>query len=134
MVPTHVLGAAVVLERDDGRILLVRQPRADLCWALPGGVVDRNESPRAAAIREAREEVGLAVELVGEPLVLFEPERRKIHAVFRARCADGSAPDSARPTSPEIDEVRWVALEEARSMPQVIEGALEVARPRPDPT
>ncbi len=29
------------------------------CWGLPGGRLEKNESPRDAAIREASEEVGL---------------------------------------------------------------------------
>ncbi|GAA2491034.1 NUDIX hydrolase [Streptomyces thermolineatus] len=58
-----VLAAAEVLFRDaDGRVLLVRTTyREDGRWALPGGGVesDTGESPRRAARREVREELGI---------------------------------------------------------------------------
>lgn len=131
-VPTHVLGAACVIERDDGRILLVRQPRPDRKWTLPGGVVDLWEQPATAAVREAREEVGLEVQLTSEAAVIFESNRNQIHVIYRAQCPDGVDPESARPVSGEISEIRWVTPEEAARMPHVIEGALvELDRQRP---
>lgn len=42
-----------------GRILLV-QPVYKRNWEIPGGVVELHESPRAACVREVREELGLA--------------------------------------------------------------------------
>ena len=44
-----------------GRVLLQRRAD-DGTWCLPGGYADPNESPRETAVREAREETGLAVE------------------------------------------------------------------------
>jgi ADP-ribose pyrophosphatase YjhB (NUDIX family) len=58
------LGVAVVVERD-GAVLLVRravEPALGL-WGLPAGFVEFDEDPKAAAVRECREETGLAVEL-----------------------------------------------------------------------
>ena len=55
--------AAGVLFRDDsGNILLVR-PTYKPFWDLPGGYVEPGESPRAAAVREVTEELGLSVEV-----------------------------------------------------------------------
>jgi ADP-ribose pyrophosphatase YjhB (NUDIX family) len=51
--------------RDGARVLVVqraREPKAGL-WALPGGFCDGWESPAQAAVREAREELGVDVEL-----------------------------------------------------------------------
>lgn len=48
---------------DDGRILLQRRTD-DGTWCLPGGYTEPNESPRETAVRETREETGLAVEPV----------------------------------------------------------------------
>ncbi|MEV4433615.1 NUDIX hydrolase [Streptomyces sp. NPDC049555] len=57
--------AADVLLRDDvGRVLLVK-PTYKEAWDLPGGMAEANESPREAARRELREELGLAVDLHG---------------------------------------------------------------------
>jgi 8-oxo-dGTP diphosphatase len=51
--------------RDGRRVLVVqraREPRAGQ-WAIPGGFCDGWESPEQAAVREAREELGVQVEL-----------------------------------------------------------------------
>ncbi|MBN1219311.1 MAG: NUDIX domain-containing protein [Anaerolineae bacterium] len=46
-----------------GKILLTRREDFEV-WCIPGGIVDPNESLAQAAIREAREETGLEVELL----------------------------------------------------------------------
>jgi 8-oxo-dGTP diphosphatase len=57
--------AAAILQRSDGRILLLhRSPTHNTNpgkWCFVTGYVESNETPADAAVREAREEVGLAV-------------------------------------------------------------------------
>ncbi len=103
--PTYSAGALCVIERDDGRILLVAQTYRS-GWGLPGGLMARGEVPEDAARREVREEVGLEVEL-GPPTVVVDPEPRRIDVVFAGRAADGQDLDAIEPRSPEIDEVGW---------------------------
>ncbi len=55
------LGATIAIFQD-GRILLTKREDFEV-WCLPGGAVDDGESLAQAAIREAREETGLVVEL-----------------------------------------------------------------------
>ena len=109
--PGFTVGAICVIERSDGRILLVRHSYRDR-WGFPGGLLKRGEAVGAGACREAMEEVGLAVELTGEPAVVVAPRPRRVDVVYRARLAADVDPDSARPTSPEIVEVRWAAPDE----------------------
>jgi 8-oxo-dGTP pyrophosphatase MutT (NUDIX family) len=52
------MAAAMLLFDMAGRVLLVKPVYKDY-WDAPGGVVERNESPREAAHREVREELGL---------------------------------------------------------------------------
>jgi 8-oxo-dGTP pyrophosphatase MutT (NUDIX family) len=61
--------SAKVLIRDEaGRVLLV-DPSYKEDWDLPGGMAEANESPRAAAEREVREELGTGI-TAGRPLVV----------------------------------------------------------------
>jgi 8-oxo-dGTP diphosphatase len=59
-----VVGAGVLVERD-GRVILVRrgvEPKAGF-WSLPSGYVEADERAEEAAVREAKEETGLEVEV-----------------------------------------------------------------------
>jgi ADP-ribose pyrophosphatase YjhB (NUDIX family) len=56
-VPKVALSASAVLRDRQGRIALVRNTYRD-GWSLPGGVVDDNEPPADASVREVREELG----------------------------------------------------------------------------
>ena len=52
--------SAVVFSQDCKQVLLVK--RADFhVWVLPGGMIDKDESPADAAIRETQEETGYKV-------------------------------------------------------------------------
>ena len=60
------LAVGTIITDRAGQIVLVRraiEPGYGK-WVFPGGYVDRGEEVRSAAIREAREEVGLEVELI----------------------------------------------------------------------
>jgi 8-oxo-dGTP pyrophosphatase MutT (NUDIX family) len=104
--PSYTVGAICLIERADGRVLLARQVyRAR--WGFPGGLLERGESPSAAVRREVREEVGLDVELRGEPATVVDPRTRRVDLVFRARPSDDGTADAARPSSPEITTVEW---------------------------
>lgn len=104
--PKYSVGALCVIERVDGRILLVGQTyRAR--WVVPGGLVKRREPPDVAARREVAEEVGLAVELVGDPAIVVEPRMQRIDVIFRARPAPGADPDDLTVGTAEIATWGW---------------------------
>ncbi len=77
----------------DGKIVLVKRKNPPYGWALPGGFVEYGESYEEAAIREAKEETGLDVELLCQMHLYSSPERDpRFHTatlVFMAR-AQGS--------------------------------------------
>lgn len=54
--------ARVIVVNQDGDVLAVCQPKADVQnYCFPGGKVERAESPKAAASRELYEELGIRV-------------------------------------------------------------------------
>ena len=58
--PTYGAEMAII---ESGKVLLIKR-RDFAVWALPGGAIDAGESAAEAAVREAREETGLDVELL----------------------------------------------------------------------
>lgn len=104
--PSYTVGAICLIERPDGAVLLVRQEYRNH-WGIPGGLLRKGEDPSDAARREVFEEIGMAIELVGEPAVVVDAEPQRIDIVFRARPVALSELDHVRPHSPEIREVRW---------------------------
>ncbi len=73
----------------DDKIVLVRRKNEPFGWAIPGGFIDFGESAESAAVREAKEETGLDVELTGLLGVYSDPERdprtHTISTVFLAK-------------------------------------------------
>jgi 8-oxo-dGTP diphosphatase len=72
---TPALTVDVVIELQGGGIVLIERRYPPPGWALPGGFVDVGETVEAAAVREAREETGLDVELVELLGVYSDPAR-----------------------------------------------------------
>ena len=85
-------------------------------WALPGGFVEYGESVETAAIREAKEETSIDVELMDLVNVYSEPDRdprgHTITAAFTAkgnfsdRKADDDASDIAIFSAEKLDEIK----------------------------
>ena len=61
----------------EGGVVLIRRlnPPFQGCYALPGGFVEIGESTEEAVVREAREETGLVIDLVGLVGVYSDPNR-----------------------------------------------------------
>ena len=86
--------------------------------ALLGGWVHAREDPFRAIEREVREETGLEVEALD--VVACERQGSELHPLrysaltigFRCRLGEGARPEPTR-ISPELGEVRWVAVDAA---------------------
>jgi len=79
----------VIIELEEGSIVLIDRKNPPFGWALPGGFVDYGESVETAAVREAKEETGLDVKLRGLVGVYSDPardpRRHTLSVVFAAR-------------------------------------------------
>jgi len=64
----------IIIEQGKGIVLILRRNEPQQ-WAIPGGYCDYGESLEQAAVREAREETGLEVELVEQFHTYSDPRR-----------------------------------------------------------
>ena len=112
--------AADCLFTDDADRLLVLQPPYKATWDLPGGIVERDESPRLAAQREVQEELGLVVEPGRLLAVDWVPQSGDFTEIV-ALLFDGGVLTPAdidrivlQPT--EVTSYRFVTLDEAQHL------------------
>jgi 8-oxo-dGTP pyrophosphatase MutT (NUDIX family) len=106
----EVVRAAGGVVRRGGEVAIVHRPRYD-DWSLPKGKLDPGESPAEAALREVEEETGMRCSLgshLGSTEYLDRKGRRKVVDYWEMEAGDGSfSPND------EVDELRWLPLEEA---------------------
>src|SRR2546423_4300543 len=88
-------------------------------WALPKGLIDAGETAEATAIREVAEETGAEGTSLGKLgdvryVYTWEGERIfKVVSFFLLRYRRGRLGDLPPKTAHEVDEARWLPLDEA---------------------
>jgi 8-oxo-dGTP pyrophosphatase MutT (NUDIX family) len=123
LAPSYTIGAICFIERPDGAVLLVRTAYRRR-WGVPGGLLKRGEDPADGARREVMEEVGLAIELLGEPTVVVDPPPQRVDIVYRARLVEHASAGEIRIGTPEIVEARWFRPDELPELQFETAGAL----------
>jgi len=155
--PQHFTASAVVLCRN--HILMVHHKRI-AAWLPPGGHIDAGEMPHEAAVREVREETGVEVNVLSEPMPISDdPDAFFLHSplcmhgvravekgtevyhvdiAFLCRVQDDSEGLPAVRHAEEVNEARWIALDDldsfvlAKNVRQVVDKALaKMARSSP---
>lgn len=118
---SKVVVACVIRDKDD-RYLLVQeaQPKAYGLWNLPAGHVDKGETIEDAAVREAKEESGLQVELVDKIGIWHGKIEEPVRHAFTVKVVGGKV----TPQPGEILDVQWFTYDQIVSMRQ--EGKLRV--------
>lgn len=99
--------AAAILTDAEGRVLLLWQPRGK--YGLPGGVAQPGETPPQAAVREAREEVGVEIgleHLVGTYHLRGGGKVDMVNSVYKAHIVSGT-PHAADKS--EVLRLEWFA-------------------------
>ena len=118
--------AAVILTDDQNRVLLLWQPRQS--YGLPGGVVEPDETPPQAAVREAKEEIGVEVALeylVGSYHLRGGGKIDNFEFIYKAHIISGE------PHIADVDEVlglEWFGPNELPS-PKLMLNVMRVAIP-----
>jgi 8-oxo-dGTP pyrophosphatase MutT (NUDIX family) len=88
-------------------------------WALPKGLIGRDEKPEETALREVAEETGAKSRLVGKLgdvryVYTWGGERIfKVVSFYLLRYSRGRLGDLPPATADEVAEVRWLPLEQA---------------------
>ena len=110
--------AQLMLRDPEGRVLLCRLTYKD-DWDLPGGVVEVDEPPRAAVVREVHEELGLRVQagplLLTDWLPPWSGWEDALCLVFDGGTHEPSLLDAAVLQPREIASVRFCTVEEVRA-------------------
>ncbi len=106
------LGVSVAIIHK-GKVLLTKREDFEV-WCLPGGGVDAGESPKEAAVREAKEETGLEVKLTRMVGTYARPawlERGDRTILFAAKVAGGEL-------KPQASEVIDIGFFDPRKLPE----------------
>jgi ADP-ribose pyrophosphatase YjhB (NUDIX family) len=79
----------IIIEIESKGIVLIKRKNPPYGWAIPGGFVDYGESLEEAALREAKEETNLDVELLKQFHTYSDPKRDPRHhtisTVYKAK-------------------------------------------------
>lgn len=124
---TPKLMVDVVIPSERGVVLVRRGSEPyEGQWALPGGFVEVGETVRQAAVREAAEETGLAVEVSRLVGVYSEPDRdprgHNVSVAFLTRVLSGQM--QAASDAEEVDVLDHGSVELAFDHARIIADAL----------
>jgi ADP-ribose pyrophosphatase YjhB (NUDIX family) len=93
----------IIIELDNRGIILIARKNYPFGWALPGGFVDYGESLEDAAIREAKEETGLDIKLIGQFHTYSRPDRDpRHHSISTVYIAKASGTPRAADDAKEV--------------------------------
>ncbi|MGD2294464.1 MAG: NUDIX hydrolase [Candidatus Aminicenantes bacterium] len=103
--PIPTVDVIIEIEKADGQqgIILIKRKNPPFGWALPGGFVDYNEPLEKAAVREAKEETALDVQLKYQMFTYSDPQRDpRHHTITTVYVASAQGTPEAKDDAVEI--------------------------------
>jgi len=103
--PVPTVDIIIKIKREDGQdgIVLIKRKNPPFGWAIPGGFVDYGESLEEAAIREAKEETSLDIQLKSQLHTYSDPNRDpRQHTITTVFVATAQGKPKARDDAQEI--------------------------------
>ncbi|MFH1405116.1 MAG: NUDIX hydrolase [Patescibacteria group bacterium] len=115
--PKKRMGAGALILNDKGEILIVKPVYKDH-WSIAGGIVEENESPKDACIREVAEEIGITLKdpkfLCVDFYVHAQQEKGEcLQFVFYGGIFGEDDISKIRLDGKEISEFRFIKIEDA---------------------
>ncbi|MBE0431250.1 MAG: NUDIX domain-containing protein [Dehalococcoidia bacterium] len=119
--PPRIVVCVGTVVLQDNRALLVRQARGHALagrWSIPWGIVEPDETPEAAALRETSEEGGIKADIDGLLGIQNLPQRGWVGMIFLCHHVSGiPTPDGGA----ETDRAAYFSLEELTAIEEPIE-------------
>lgn len=111
---------------NDGKKFLVVMPTNLNYWEIPKGLIDKNENPFDAAIREFYEEVGIKINKQGlikvgqfplhlnKKIILFRYDTAKLPSLGAMKCS--SMTNSYEHPLPEIEDYKYFSFDDFKKL------------------
>lgn len=119
---------SLIYDEIDNKVLMVKNNKYNN-WTLPGGAVEVGETLEMGAVREAKEETGLTVEVGGIISVneaFMEDGHHALFVTFRAKAVGGELAIQDTDASVGISEVKWYDLDTAADLMPYHENGLKI--------
>ncbi len=120
--PKKRMGAAIILFNKNKELLILKLSYKKDGWGIPGGVVDEFESPINTVIREAKEEIGIKVNVLRCLVADFTKEKidnyisESLQFVFFGGILKDEEIKKIKIDNKEIVDFKFVSLKKAEKI------------------
>ena len=131
--PKKRMGAGVLFFNEQNELLILKPNYKDH-WSVPGGTVDKNESPRQCCLREIKEEIGFDLREISFLCVDYNSAQKdkteSLQFIFYGGILNADRIKKITIQDNEIDEFKFVKINEAlpllnEKLRKRIQGCLE---------